>query len=296
MVFGVGFLQTVGQMAAQCETLIFVDVDGVLNVGIEDGAQSAVELSKNNMRIAERCRRAFMDTGAAVDKTTAMIAARLDGVWNRTVLGNTDEDEAAERYCKFHAASNNLSDVLVGRLADIINAAGDTCSVVLSSTWRLPRQQAKAADLERALSKHLGYEFTFHDRTAIRKETTPGERLVTIGNYLREYCDAKEHSDESSQLRVLVMDDFSVTTLDRWSTLSDMASVHSLDQAEKYLQQRARRQNVTAKILHTYDEFKLESGLPVRIGCGLMKTHLEEAFDFLETQEDMVALGRYGGC
>lgn len=174
-------------------------------------------------------------------------------------------------------ANTGVSEVLVERLATLIKSMQGRGKVVLSSTWRKPRHVARVAKLEEAIASALGAPFQFHGRTEIREDNTPGLRLETIGNYVSKYCE--EHPPKKD-LRVLALEDFHVGAVGKWTCGETV--VESISEAEQYLEGRAPAHvRISARVVHTYDEFVTADGLQVQIGCGLTCEHLCRAHAFL---------------
>lgn len=251
------------------DTLIFVDVDGVLNVGIGDPGNAPLELSIQNVSRALT----MWDRRQSLSPEVRACAERVASVHSRKSC-------AAEggTYAKLISADNSLSEVAVGRLAKLIQAAGERCTVVLSSTWRLPKHVHRLKRLEEALSLHLGRPFTFGDRTSLNEDRTADGRLRCIGNYVAKHC--ARSGPASSNLRVMLLEDFHVRPLGSWKC--DGRMMNSPADVEEYLCACVPNSvNISAKLIHTYDEWLTESGLLVQIGCGLSKAHVCEGLNFL---------------
>lgn len=259
-------LSLLGSKSATMETLIFVDVDGVLNVNIGDPGNSPMEFNIKNVERAL----AQWDNRQNLSPRIRACLERIVAVHSRKVCnaeGATFADLVSE--------SNSLSDVAVGRLAKVIQAAGESCSVVLSSTWRLPRYDCRLRQLEDALSRHLGRPFGFHDRTGLIEDRTADERLRCIGDYVEKYR-ARVGSTHSN-LRVMLLEDFHVRPLGSWAC--DGRKMNSLADVEEYLCTRAP--GISAKLIHTFDEWLVEGGLRVQVGTGLTQALVHDALVFL---------------
>merc|ERR1719410_497668 len=101
----------------------------------------------------------------------------------------------------------DLSDLLVGRFADLIRAVGSSSRIILSSFWRRPQHIKRQTHLEDRLTAHLGRPFTFDDKTSLREETGAACRISTIGDYIEDFFQQRAGSD-TPKTRVLVLDDF----------------------------------------------------------------------------------------
>lgn len=200
----------------------------------------------------------------------------MTGIASHTLGGG--EDDTFE---KLVAAPGDLSDLLVGRLAKIIQAAGGDCKVILSSSWRKPQHNSRTQRLESAIARHLNRgSFSFDDRTALRSENTAEDRLECLGDYISDFCKKRAECDE--KLRILVLEDFCVSKLRGLNCRG--APIDGPADAETYLLgQAGGSPNVTVRIIHTYDEWTTESGLNIAVGCGLTTEHFEQALYFLQS-------------
>jgi len=173
-----------------------------------------------------------------------------------------------------------INEHLVKRFADLLELAGDnrTVTVVLSSIWRNPEHAELAAQLEQELSRCLGKPFAFHARTALGDDRDPAERLKKIGDYVAAHSRASQQP--SQNLLVLVLDDFHVTPLEGWSCDGD--DMCSEEAVETYVKHRALRpEDVSVKLIHTYDEWATVKGLRVQVSTGLTMKHFCQASTFL---------------
>mmetsp|Transcript_9503 Transcript_9503/g.33666 ORF Transcript_9503/g.33666 Transcript_9503/m.33666 type:complete len:344 (-) Transcript_9503:214-1245(-) len=258
-------------MAMAPETVIFVDVDGVLNIGVKDkSGESPLVLNESN--------RGHADTLAAgKDGASIEVAARLLSVYHRSTggTGSTYSDYMA-------AGSSDLSSSLVRHLAQIIQMAPQPCQVVLSSSWRKPHHGGRVLRLEAMLSKHLGRKFSFDAGTRQCSEHTAADRLACIGDYVETLCSkfGNRYSTQSPLL-VLLLEDFFVQPFNGW-LLEDAGRMNCVGDGEKYLEQRAgARGLVRAKIVHTYDEWETAKGLRIQVGAGLTDVFFAQAEAFL---------------
>jgi len=247
------------------DTLIFVDVDGVLNVGVKDPGKSPVSFNEANVNFAEK----LLGQGIKDECARRLIAV------HRKQVGNGEQEGTT--YAKFLALQDvDVSDVLVSRLAQIITAAGDRRTVVLSSNWRRPQHAKAVAKLEECIGKHLGQKhFTFDSRTAMKEESAPQLRLCLIGEYIAEYC--SKHP--GTRVRALVLEDFYISAIDNW-TCTGGAKVDCVNSAEKFLRNRAPAADLAVKLCYTYDQFE-ERKLWLQVGTGLNADHLCQALSFL---------------
>mmetsp|Transcript_131853 Transcript_131853/g.256874 ORF Transcript_131853/g.256874 Transcript_131853/m.256874 type:complete len:305 (-) Transcript_131853:49-963(-) len=262
-------------MAVPVETLIFLDVDGVLNVGVYDQGNAPVAFNADNLQLAEQ----LAGRGHP-------LADRLRAVASREIEHGKDIT-----YKSLVATEGDLSDTLVERLAWLIQSAGTMCQVVLSSSWRRPQHARRAAFLESRISKQLGKPFTFDDRTVIREERTAMDRLKCLGDYVETFC--KKRDSNAGKLRLLVLEDFCISALSGLS--SNEGPIDSCEDAERYLLRKAGDDTTASvRIIHTFESWKTEQGMRVAIGCGITMEHFSRALKFLDgercLQDDPVAL------
>jgi len=247
------------------ETLILVDVDGVLNVGLHDGRNHAVAFTDDNLQVALG--------SVACEWKKNPLAERLCSVASKRL-----EHGEGATYSHLVADSGNLSQVLVGRLARLIETAGQASRVVLSSTWRRPTLRCKRKYLEASLSQHLGRPFIFHGCTPDCNEQGAQDRLRILGDYISVFC--AHCSAKDPKLRVLVLDDFSINSLSNLSC--DGETISNAEAAERYLLSRSGDGScASVRLVHTYDSWTTCKGLPVAIGCGLTMEHFSSAMSFL---------------
>ncbi|CAJ1380911.1 unnamed protein product, partial [Effrenium voratum] len=219
-------------METKVETVIFVDVDGVLNVGIRDD-EGPLLLNERDLRRVKKLRSSGKVFGENVQRTIERIllaAARLQPC---------GESYAAVA-CKGQA---QLAGVFVQRLARLIKAAGDHTMVVLSSKWQ--EHTEKVRYLESALGEHLP-NFAFHAKTGLELVINPESRLLSVARYL-ETLGLRE---SKSQLKVLVLEDFHI------SSLGFCCQGEAMDGAEKveaFLRKKVKAQDCEVKLLHTFE-------------------------------------------
>lgn len=245
------------------ETLVFVDADGVINVGIRDQpGQSPLLLCETNLA---RCKLGTNPRGPS---------AIIRSVANREI-GHGDDGS----YAKFATppGSFDISPILGQRLGRIIDAAGPRCTMVLSSSWRKPSHRPRVEALEAKISEHCGRALKFNEKTAPGGDE-PDKRLLLIGNFVRDWSSKRRDRGDDGPLRVLVIDDFAATHPSRWKT-SDLNSVSDV---EELLRKRSVcPENTFVKLVHTYEEWCTEAGAEVQIGCGLTTKKVQEAERFL---------------
>ena len=173
--------------------MVCLDVDGVLNVGVKDPPAKPILLSGDNVSRALRA-------GSA-------LGAKIVDVCGRLLQGQAPGSSAA--YSELASnASTGVSEVLVGRLAEVLREAGDGRLVVLASSWRGPSHRPKVERLEECISHALGEPFRFDDMTKFCKDSSPAARLECIGDYVSDHCDGWQ-----SSARVLVLEDFHISPL-----------------------------------------------------------------------------------
>jgi len=247
--------------------LIFVDVDGVLNVGLHDPGHSPVSFTELNMKKA-RCM--YDKQGKSLHPN----AEKLLELYQRQT-GDGDTAKFAELVS---SSATGLSPVLVARLAEIIRAAGDQAYVVLSSKWRLPKYHKKVEILETAISYHMSSPFKFHDKTPLCSENAAWQRLSSIKEYISDFCN--NHVPRLKFLKVLVLDDFCMTALGDWScggvlmSSSTVIEGHLVSGTPNYT-------TAMSKLIHPYEQWETSSGLRVQIGAGINRKQVDEALIFV---------------
>lgn len=256
--------------------VIFVDVDGVLNVVVNDPGCCSVTLSTPRVNHARTTISKKARSSAA---GSAGIEERLVSTDERT-LGHGEDAEAT--FAKFAVTAHAMvSDVLVARLAAIIDAAGPNRTVVLSSSWR--HYNSLVEDLEKLIGRHLDTpNFRFDDRTPLVADYSPQERLRVVADYFSAFCAKRS---DTSKVRALIIDDFHSSALHglRYGDFE----VASIETAEQYVESRVPRGfkgTAFAKVLHTYETWTTDNGTKVAIGCGLKMQHVCEAFQFVSSR------------
>jgi len=276
------------------DTLLFVDVDGVLNVGIRDGARPPLLLDKQSIDSALGLfeARAWHPERDSIE--------RLVSVLRRDVGQGEDVGTTFEQFAC--TTSRQFSEVLIGRFAEMLRAAGwaprensadagavgGRATAVLSSTWRAPQHRIRLKGLEEGISKHLGAEFTFDDKTQSKEDHTAEGRLSSIKLYLREFCEKRRLDPESNSrpLRVLVLDDFYNRPLNGITLMGQR--LRSPECIEKYLTESLPRTlDVQVKMLHTFMEWTSPSGLSLQVGSGISQDHFLSGVSFIETGVDV---------
>jgi len=272
------------EMPPSFETVIFVDVDGVLNVGVKDGKQGPLMVNETNCRHAEH-------NAAEVASRSGDHAER--GAFEKvlSVMAKTDSPEStdntfAELACR---GQEHIAVPLLRRLAEIIIGArqqGPT-QVVLASNWRRPKYAPRVHCLEQELSKLLGEHFVFDARTRQLEENTAADRLRCIGDFLVSRCAAAVGFGGGRLLRAVVLDDLFITPLDGWlcgEVAGSPRRVLSEADIEAYLRSRVpATASVAVKVIHPYSEWNTESGLRVQVASGLTQQHVQQALTFLTT-------------
>mmetsp|Transcript_4 Transcript_4/g.6 ORF Transcript_4/g.6 Transcript_4/m.6 type:complete len:343 (+) Transcript_4:91-1119(+) len=259
--------------ARSADTLVFVDVDGVLNVGARDEGDAPVLLNKEGIADATRL------WGKHENHPMCDTIERLVSVSRRKLTHGENST-----FSKFACRGNSeLSDLLVCRLTEVIKAAGDHRMLVLSSKWK--RYKARVKRLEKAISVHLRSSFVFDAMTALENDCTPGTRLQAIGDFVEGLCTWRGSSAPTP--RILVLEDFHITAMDGW--LCDEVPMDSTAAAEEYLWARAGVPEATVRLVHTYEEWRSPGGLRVQVGAGLTKEHFCAAMQFLGHGCDLCA-------
>mmetsp|Transcript_52368 Transcript_52368/g.146059 ORF Transcript_52368/g.146059 Transcript_52368/m.146059 type:complete len:308 (+) Transcript_52368:274-1197(+) len=260
------------------QRLIFVDIDGVLNVGMKDGTHS-VCLSEDNVMKAKMM--TPLMKAKLMTRANKNAADRLLSVITRSLEPAGESGPSTYEHFSCPTMSN-VSDRFVERLAKLIEAAGPHRHVVLSSTWRMPRYACKVEELEAAIGSRLGQPFTFDARTDLEEDYGPAGRLSGIASYVHKYC--KRVQLGSRCLRILVLEDFHVTPMGAWK--AGGTTMGSAQDVEAYLQSLIPARLTSAvMLLHTYDEWNTRSGSLVQIGSGLTMQHYSRAMAFLHRED-----------
>eukprot|EP00401_Gymnodinium_catenatum_P080739 CAMPEP_0117567296 /NCGR_PEP_ID=MMETSP0784-20121206/57527_1 /TAXON_ID=39447 /ORGANISM="" /LENGTH=136 /DNA_ID=CAMNT_0005365149 /DNA_START=180 /DNA_END=587 /DNA_ORIENTATION=+ len=117
------------QDSRMIQVLIFVDIDGVLNVGIKDG-DHPIDLSEDNVMKAKFVTDPM--NAKLMTRANRIAADRLLSVITRSL--ETAGESGPSTYEHFSCpTTSNVSDRFVERLAKLIEAAGPHRHVVLSS-------------------------------------------------------------------------------------------------------------------------------------------------------------------
>jgi hypothetical protein len=252
--------------ASDIDTLILIDVDGVLNVGMKEPSGAPLLLDTHNINVALRRR---LSPSAAAANTIARIVSVID-----RPLQEINGESAT--YMDLVADQSMLSPTLLVNLALIILAAGDHCGFVLSSTWRKPGKEALVRTLEMQMSLCLGRHFCFNGRTPMRSERSGVDRLEILGDYLSAL--QAKRGESAPRLRVLVLDDFGITPLDGWPCQG--FTIGSTEDAEAFLKSRAG-DDVEVRVVHTYEMwYDGDDKVPVEVGMGLQRQHVSIAHAF----------------
>lgn len=265
------------QLAAAPDTLIFVDVDGVLNVGIKDENPKvpALDFSKDNLNACYsilRSGKASVDEADIVDKILSVEACSLGhlgegyATYGEMLSNNPD------------SVGFDLIHVFVQRLAMMIRSAGPRRFVVLSSNWRKPAHAKKLQKLEMLIANALGEPFAFDAKTSLEEARDQSGRLQGIGAFIQHHIASSRNV--AGPLRVLVLDDFHNRSLNGWKC--DGNTINSTQDAEAYLQKYIpAHMSSTVKLVHTYTEWHTESGRLVQLGSGMTMNHFCDGMEFL---------------
>eukprot|EP00930_Biecheleria_cincta_P021381 TRINITY_DN15871_c0_g1_i1.p1 TRINITY_DN15871_c0_g1~~TRINITY_DN15871_c0_g1_i1.p1 ORF type:complete len:378 (-),score=57.30 TRINITY_DN15871_c0_g1_i1:74-1102(-) len=246
-------------------TLLFVDIDGVLNVGVRDGKSNPLAINRDNLQMLARLEK----LGHTDDAESQMLSA----------AGSEKADGEELTYAELCKDSGDFVDAFVDRFVQLLQTVGPSAKVVLTSTWRLPKHAEKLASLEKTISKKLCKTFKFDLRTASQEADSPEGRLRGISRFLREYLPGQK-INAITQLRALVLEDFHMHPLDVLSC--DGKPMSCVEEVEKYLESHMPENTVrVAKLIHTYSEWKTLTGDCIRAGSGLTWHHFESAMKFL---------------
>ncbi|CAE8629590.1 unnamed protein product, partial [Polarella glacialis] len=173
--------------SAQILTIIFLDVDGVLNIGAKDSGSAPLMLGARDVAMALKLQEQGF-TGRGSDSVRRLLAV------SRSLVGHGEEE--TRTYRSFANRTDvDVSTILSSRLVALIQAAGQTgqVSVVLTSSWRKPQYRIRRLALEQILSQQLQRAFTFDDVThMLDREKLAGDRLKVIGDYLQQLRFAPE--------------------------------------------------------------------------------------------------------
>lgn len=249
--------------------MLFVDIDGVLNFVVVEPGDNAMHFSST---MAEHALSYWHSEWRSLQPDMCNRVEVIVSAYRRS-------QGHGGRACGELASCprSHLSEVLVGRLAQVVEQAGERCLTVLTSTWRKPEYAARVAGLEEAVARRLGRPFRFGARTPwCTEDGSPGTRLECIGDFLKALC-----SDGrcGGRLRVLVLEDFHYSSFG-WHC--GAKRIRCAEDAEMFLMSKIpSRISAAARVVHTYDEWTTPSGLPVRAGTGLTAARLCEALSFL---------------
>jgi hypothetical protein len=252
---------TTTTFSATTMTLLFVDIDGVLNIGIGDKGNAPFSLNTDNIAIAGK------------KNAKSRCAQLLLGV------ACVQVDQENTTYGELCKGSPQLADIYVKRLADLIAAAKSQGKLmcVLSSTWRTQNVPGVRV-LEQKVSKHLGEPFTFDAETDTQEFRGRGGRLEIIGKFLSDW--AATSTENFDNVRALVLEDFHITPLDGWSCHEkDMTCTQDVDKLLRSC--LPRKMNAATCLIHTFDQWTTDSGLLLQVGSGLTMKHFQRAMAFL---------------
>jgi len=254
-------------------TLIFVDVDGVLNVGLSDDG-GPLSFDEANLSIARKSRKG---TG------NSQIADKLLG----TIRMQHSSDDRRSTFADFVCRDDlNVCDIFVHRLVKILSAAGDKRRVILSSSWRNSDNALRVKKLQNIIGNYLGDKFEFDDTLPREVERGGEDRLRLIGEYMATYG---KNTPSAINMQALVLDDFSYQPIRNFTCGG--TAVDSLESAEAYLAACPPAAiSATVRIIHTYNNLLLPCGEVVDTGAGISKQHLTEALAFLGASENYVGV------
>lgn len=154
------------------QTVIFLDIDGVLNVSARD-EMGALLISEENI---QKARTVLRNGSGPPDVNSARkiiaLSKRREG---RQGSGDTLGTRTVNEY--------GFCEEYVDRFVAILEATSPTPQVVLSSSWRrIDKWGAEA--LRAAIEQRLGRDFDWAGVTSARKDNTPQDRLKCIGDYI----------------------------------------------------------------------------------------------------------------
>lgn len=266
------------------QTVIFVDVDGVLNVGARDGGGPLL-INKVNIGRAQSVMRARArsEDGACLQRDPEDCLVDKESQCAQKILAVSEYPEGRRdkgTLSMLAAGEFGFSDILVSRLAALIASTTPEPKVVLASSWRQTRFRSRAETLRRAIQQKLGHEFRWSGMTAEKEECTAGDRLRCIGEYLEEM-----ELPSMVETRLLVLDDFFITPFDGWNI--DGVRIECPEDAEDYLLRHCQSLGTVAvKVVHPYEEFiagrdSRGRDIHVKAAVGLTEKHFNAAADFL---------------
>lgn len=263
------------------ETLIFLDIDGVLNVGINDAENGALLLNDKNLAVITRLAKSPSLATSEMRNNIARVKAVL-----RAIPSHGDKT-----YADFMCEQGfEFSVELTKRFARIVLAAGSNAEVVLSSTWRWPQYEKRVAMLETAVSKFMGRKFRFASSTHLCKERAGVDRLRTIAD---DMAMLGKQRDVSRPLNVIVLDDFFFTSFDNGEMDIGDTKIRSRWDAAKYICQRyapSENANIRCTVVHTFTQFHTPDGIEVKLGTGLTMEHVRQAKRALQRQHSIRSL------
>lgn len=280
---------TVAELA---DTMLCVDIDGVLNVGIRDGSRPPLLLDRRSANSAL----SLWESRFVHPERDSI--ERLVHVLRREVgRGEKDGVTFEEFTC---TTSQQFSEVYVERFAKLLTAAGwappadgesgpvGRATAVLTSTWRAPQHRNRLRQLEIAVSRHLDGDFSFDDKTGPREEHTPEGRLRNIKQYLQEVCQKRLKDPDARRrpLRVLVLDDFYNRPL-TGICLGNGCVKGCADVERWLLEDLPNALDIEVKMLHTFTEWTTPDGLSLQVGSGLSQEHFQSGIDFLESGHEI---------
>jgi hypothetical protein len=258
----------VSKLSPKVPTLFFLDIDGVLNIGIKD-IGGPLSFNEANFSIA---RKLFQGTAKSDTAEALLSVMRMQA------------DDGSSTYGDFLSRNDlDVCDVFIHRFVKIMRAAGENRRVIISSSWRRPKYEKTLRRLETIIGGYLCQPFEFDDCTTIENEVGGHDRLCLIGDYLENFCVGES---PPAEFRVIVLDDLFYSPIRGYNCRGTF--VDSLRGAEQYLEARApAASKSTVRIVHTQMSCSLPNGIEVNVGTGLSLKHLEDALTFLGVREGM---------
>lgn len=270
------------------ETWIFVDVDGVLNVGIRDEGKGSLEFCEENVRKAKLWRaynpEAREDHPNDMERLSELVCAVAD----QPLQGSEKVTYSSHIAC----STTKLNSIFVERLANLIRAAGSGVQVILSSSWRKPKFASRVLHLETMIGRILGRTFKFDAGTSLEKKShrreAPADRLSCIGDFIAENTAEVSKFAEAQamtcNLKVLILEDFFASPLNGF--MCDTKVVCRCGDAEDYIQSRCASSGITmeTRLLHTFHKFETPT-TTVQIGSGLTDVSYRRGLEFVKEVE-----------
>lgn len=249
--------------ASSVSSVIFLDVDGILNILVRDSGHS-MRINKTNIKTAWN----MMYSGAP--QSHKECAQKILAITERTECSLGVGEGCGSTLAALVANEGGLSDILVDRLAELIESTFPHPEVVLTTSLRHTRYKERMEVLRSKIEQKIGEEFHWAGTILAQEAETPEDRLRSIASYM-------EQMNVDDEVRVLVLDDFFVTPFGRWSC--DGHAMKAPEDAERYLEMRCPA--AVVKVVHPYVELKTEKNLRVQAAVGLTDRHFLAAANFL---------------